>query len=762
MPIQGLDISLNVRNNTNYPQQINVLGNPANLLDTANATIEYRYDLTGFTFTTENSISIQYKIVGEPTFQTFTQLLDGQNLQAVQSAVNNLGIGYFNLYDELGLNYLGSYNNNYEFGDLSIFDSNAAPATTTTTTTTTTTIAPTTSTTTTTTTAAPTTTTSTTTTTTTLAVYTYALGVDSISGNGACLDFTIAPINYYSSSSSLGNGVVLYQDIALTTLVPDNYYADGIQNWIVTSGNGTLTSETPCSLTTSTTTTTTTAAPTTSTTTSTTTLAPTTTSTTTTTTTAVPSFFIGFGGAPEDACGLLSTATVDGDNVDFCSCTTFTGAIFAAAATGTWYVSEKVGGNVVSVSVTNGNPVAVVTSGCTLCSSITTTTTTTTTTAAPTTTSTTTTTTTIAIYTYLGGTNPSSASSVAACAAYSTIRGYLCLTTPLSSINIGDVFYDSYPLSPTNGGNNWIALKTGGVGDAYTFQIDPLGVVIAVGGNCNATTSTTTTTTTIPPTTSTTTTTTTLASSNYLCVTNGGVFPYPVTAGNGSASGTLWNDSGATIYVYGVFNSGGNSSGSIAADSGLVNGTGLVFSGTITSSGQTFYSTNYVALNNGDFVNWSLSKQDTLSSGATLRLGYSLSIGGAVSNLGENCQVPPSTTSTTTTTTTTLVGNIDITNGSLDVTISNVNFNGVDATYVGGVYPNTTGNGTSLYTAEIGTYTMLVFRSNTVAGQHITVTDSNGTPQCIFFSNGSQNETYTNVVYDGVTNIQIDAQDGAC
>lgn len=106
--------------------------------------------------------------------------------------------------------------------------------------------------------------------------------------------------------------------------------------------------------------------------------------------------------------------------------------------------------------------------------------------------------------------------------------------------------------------------------------------------------------------------------------------------------------------------------------------------------------------------------------------------------------------------------NIDITNGSLDIVISNVNFNGVDATFVSGVYPNTTGNGTALYTDQVGTYTLLVFRSNSVAGQHITVTDSNGTSQCIAFSNGSQNEVFTGVVYDGITNILIDAQDGAC
>ena len=760
MPIQGLDISLNVRNNTNYPQQINVLGNPANLLDTANATIEYRYDLTSFTFTSENSISIQYKIVGEPTFQTFTQLLDGQNLQAVQSAVNNLGIGYFNLYDELGLNYLGSYNNNYEFGDLSIFDSNAAPATTTTTTTSTTTIAPTTSTTTTTTTAAPTTstttttttaapttststttttaapttTTSTTTTTTTLAVYTYALGVDSISGNGACLDFTIAPINYYSSSSSLVNGVVLYQDIALTTLVPDNYYSDGIQNWLITSGNGTLTSETPCSLTTSTTTTTTTIAPT------------TTTSTTSTTTTTNISFSIGASifnggnsytgyGTNNLACSAASLGAtplvtvfsnnIIGDGVILYLDSSLTQPI---SSTGGYYWAS--GGIGIYYYFTIGGSGDVV--GFTSCNPATTTTT-----------STTTSTTTLGFETF-SLTYSSSAGSTA-CTDYATpTNRNFYYATAGSTLTTGTILYTTSALN--------VPVANG----FYSNGVDYWNTAAGVGNLQNQTSCNPSTTTT-----STTTTTTTLASSNYLCVTNGGVFPYPVTAGNGSASGTLWNDSGSTIYVYGVFNSGGNSSGSIAADSGLVNGSGLSFSGTITSSGQTFYSTNYVALNSGDFVTWSLSKQDTLSSGATLQLGYALSIGGAVSNIPESCQVPPSTTSTTTTTTT-LVGNIDIVNGSLDVEISNVNFNGVDAVYVSGTYPNTTGNGTSLYTDQIGTYTLLVYRSNTVSNQHITVTDSNLTGQCILFSSGSQNEVYTNVVYDGVTNIQIDVQDGAC
>ena len=162
----------------------------------------------------------------------------------------------------------------------------------------------------------------------------------------------------------------------------------------------TTTTSGPTTTTTSTTSTTTTAAPTTTTTTTTaptttTTAAPTTTTTAapTTTTTTTLSFLIGFGGDSTDACGFVSSGIVTGDNPDFCSCTTFTGAIFAAEPTGLWFVSF--GGQYVSVAVINGNPVATVTSACAPCSpaptTTTTTTTSTTTTAAPTTTTTTTT-----------------------------------------------------------------------------------------------------------------------------------------------------------------------------------------------------------------------------------------------------------------------------------------------------------------------------------------------------------------------------------
>ena len=528
MSIAFVGITLNIRNNRTYPIRINVLGSPFNPLDTANATTEYRWDITAFTPSNDDVLTLEYKPVGAAVFSTFTYQIYNTNTEALISALDSLGIGYFQSYTELGQLYLSTYNDNYVFGLLTITN-NGTPATSTTTTSTT---------------AAPTTST----------------------------------------------------------------------------------------------TSTTTAAPTTSTTTSTTTEAPTTSTTTSTTTAANFSDTIGFGGAPEDACGFLASGSVTGDNPDFCSCTTFTGAIFSAAATGTWYVSF--GGNVVSVSVINGNPVATVTSACTLCSSITSTTTTTTTeaptttttsttTAAPT--STTTTTTTAAFFTYALGVDGVSGNGACLDFTIAPVNYY----SASASLADGVVLYQDPALStlvPDNyysdGVQNWLVTSGNGTLTSETL--------------CSITTTTTSTTTAAP--TSTTTTTTTEA---------------PTT---------------------------------------------------------TTTSTTTAA----------------------------------------------PTTSTTTSTTTALAANIFIQNLSLDVSISQVDFGGVTATLVAGTLPNTTGNGTDLYTTEVGTYTLDVYRSNTVAGQHITVTDSNLTVQCIFFSNGTAIESFTGVVYDGITPINIEALDGAC
>ena len=87
-------------------------------------------------------------------------------------------------------------------------------------------------------------------------------------------------------------------------------------------------------------------------------------------------------------------------------------------------------------------------------------------------------------YPYLGRTTVDAGSPANACADYLTVRPYTINKPSLASITVADRFYDSYPTTPTNGGNNWIALKSSGVGTAYSFQIDTSGYVIQTGGPC--------------------------------------------------------------------------------------------------------------------------------------------------------------------------------------------------------------------------------------------------------------------------------------
>lgn len=82
----------------------------------------------------------------------------------------------------------------------------------------------------------------------------------------------------------------------------------------------------------------------------------------------------------------------------------------------------------------------------------------------------------VSVFSYLGRTAPVSSDGPAACAAYVTTRSYQS-TKALSSLGIGDYLYDSYPSTPTNGGGLWVALKVGGVGQAYSFQVQSDGEI---------------------------------------------------------------------------------------------------------------------------------------------------------------------------------------------------------------------------------------------------------------------------------------------
>ncbi len=120
------------------------------------------------------------------------------------------------------------------------------------------------------------------------------------------------------------------------------------------------------------------------------------------------------------------------------------------------------------------------------------------------------------------------------------------------------------------------------------------------------------------------------------------------------------------------------------------------------------------------------------------------------------------TTSTTTSTTTLLAAPLRVENTlSLDISVSDVTVNAVTATPLTGSYPIPAGENRDLTTTQFGTYSITVTFTNTITGQRITVTDSNGTSQCQTV-NTSSTFTYTNCVVNGLTQVLILCEDGVC
>lgn len=121
MALAELDISLRIKNNRDYPQQANVMGNPANLLDTSNSTTEYRWDITSLVLTNENTVSLQYKETTALDYSTYVNVLGGNTNQSIIDALNLLLIGTFSLYEELGQTYVSTYNEVFAFGQLDVY-----------------------------------------------------------------------------------------------------------------------------------------------------------------------------------------------------------------------------------------------------------------------------------------------------------------------------------------------------------------------------------------------------------------------------------------------------------------------------------------------------------------------------------------------------------------------------------------------------------------------------------------------------------------
>lgn len=116
-------ISINIKNNTNGNIPMSIMSNPSNLGDISNQTTEYSWNVTGFSLTTENSISLQYRPNGLNDFTTFNTTLATPTLQGVLDALNTLGIGSFFSTTSGGNTFIKNYDNDYVFGQLDIYDS---------------------------------------------------------------------------------------------------------------------------------------------------------------------------------------------------------------------------------------------------------------------------------------------------------------------------------------------------------------------------------------------------------------------------------------------------------------------------------------------------------------------------------------------------------------------------------------------------------------------------------------------------------------
>jgi hypothetical protein len=110
------------------------------------------------------------------------------------------------------------------------------------------------------------------------------------------------------------------------------------------------------------------------------------------------------------------------------------------------------------------------------------------------------------------------------------------------------------------------------------------------------------------------------------------------------------------------------------------------------------------------------------------------------------------------------IATIQITNGSLDIEIylSSITVNGVGVTNISGIDPNTTGNGASVDTNQLGTYNIVVVYSCSVPGQNISLVDSNYSAYCNNASTGFNSMTFYGVVINGSVNPVLTASDGTC
>jgi uncharacterized delta-60 repeat protein len=99
---------------------MSILGNNTDVMDNSNASTRYYWDLTGFSLTNENTITIQYQYTGQSGFSTATTNVQGTTLQSVADALNTLNIGTFFLTTSGASTFLNNYNQYVAYGSLNI------------------------------------------------------------------------------------------------------------------------------------------------------------------------------------------------------------------------------------------------------------------------------------------------------------------------------------------------------------------------------------------------------------------------------------------------------------------------------------------------------------------------------------------------------------------------------------------------------------------------------------------------------------------
>ena len=77
--------------------------------------------------------------------------------------------------------------------------------------------------------------------------YTFALSYSVINQATACSNYpSVDTTDYYTSSPTLENGTIIYQNIGMTVVAPNGYYSDGTYSYQIYLGAGALDNKTIC------------------------------------------------------------------------------------------------------------------------------------------------------------------------------------------------------------------------------------------------------------------------------------------------------------------------------------------------------------------------------------------------------------------------------------------------------------------------------------------------------------------------------------